>query len=139
MLPSSGVKLRDSCESCAAFKVRCSREKPTCKRCVERGADCQYAVKQRTGRKFRRQDSINDNGEDAASSQTVTPTSSASPFFSELDTLVDSSLGAFGTSTNLHMGFDSFKAPPPATDFLSLPITPEQSLLSHPNICSDNN
>ncbi|KAL9035089.1 MAG: hypothetical protein Q9214_006750 [Letrouitia sp. 1 TL-2023] len=138
MLPSSGVKLRDSCESCAASKVRCSREKPTCNRCAERGADCQYAVKQRTGRKFRRRDSINDSCEDATSSQTVTPVSSTSPFFPELDMLFDSSLGALGASTNLPMGFDGFKAPPSTTDFLSLPVTPDQNLLNQPSICSDH-
>lgn len=138
MLPTPGVKLRDSCESCAASKVRCSREKPTCSRCVERGAACQYAVKQRTGRKFRRQDSINENGEDPTSSQAVTPMSSISPFFPELDTLFDSSLGALGASTNLQMGFDGFKAPPSTTDFSSLEVTPEQNLLNHPNTCTDH-
>jgi hypothetical protein len=52
MAPPSGVKLRDSCQSCANSKVKCSKDKPTCARCAERGTTCQYLVTQRTGRKF---------------------------------------------------------------------------------------
>lgn len=48
----TGIKLRDSCESCAASKVRCSKGKP-CTRCAERGTECLYQVTRRTGRKFR--------------------------------------------------------------------------------------
>lgn len=53
MPPPSGVKLRDSCRACAASKVRCSKDKPTCVRCADRGTHCQYLVTQRTGRKAR--------------------------------------------------------------------------------------
>ena len=143
MPPPSGVKLRDSCESCAASKVRCSREKPTCNRCAERGITCQYSLKQRTGRKFRRGDSINDNVMDATSSQTITPLSSTSPLFPELDTaaglsLFDLSYGALDASTNLYTSVDGFNASPITNDSLSLPVTPYQNLLSHPNICPDH-
>lgn len=143
MSPPSGVQLRDSCEFCAASKVRCSKEKPTCNRCVGRGISCQYSVKQRTGRKFRRRDSTNDTVEDAAPSQTITSSSSASPFFPDLDTaaalsLFDSSLSTLDANTDLSRIFDSFKATPSTNDFLSMPITPNQDLLSHPNICPDH-
>ncbi len=136
-------KLRDSCESCAASKVRCSKEKPTCNRCAERGVKCQYSVQQRTGRKFRRRESINDNMKDATSSQTITPLSSTSPFFPELDTaaglsLFDSSFGALDASTILFTSSDAFKASHIPTDSLSLPNIPSQNLLSHPNICPDH-
>ena len=144
MSSPSEVKLRDSCGSCAASKVRCSKEKPTCNRCMERGIQCQYTIKQRTGRKFRRRDPISDNREDATSSQTVTPMSSTSPFFPELDptaglSLFDSSLGTLNANADLFTSFDSFKAPPSTTNSISLPVNPYQNLLGYPSTCPDNN
>lgn len=53
----SGVKLRDSCHTCASSKVKCSKDKPICARCAERGISCEYLVTQRTGRKARRRSS----------------------------------------------------------------------------------
>ena len=44
-------KLRDSCHACAASKVKCNKEKPTCARCAKRGLTCEYFVTKRTGRK----------------------------------------------------------------------------------------
>ena len=44
-------RLRDSCHACAASKVKCSKEKPTCARCAKRGLDCEYCVTKRAGRK----------------------------------------------------------------------------------------
>ncbi|KAK4646101.1 hypothetical protein QC761_207360 [Podospora bellae-mahoneyi] len=43
-------KLRDSCTECASSKVKCGKEKPTCSRCVRRGAKCTYMASRRTGR-----------------------------------------------------------------------------------------
>ncbi|KAL8735657.1 MAG: hypothetical protein Q9166_000826 [cf. Caloplaca sp. 2 TL-2023] len=104
---------------------------------------CQYSVQQRTGRKFRRRDSINDNVKDATSGQTITPLSSTSPFFPELDTaaglsLFDSSFGVLDASTNTAANSDGFEASHMTADSLSLPMTPSQNLLSHPNICPDH-
>lgn len=44
-------KLRDTCDACAASKVKCSKEKPTCARCAKRGVICEYVVTRRSGRK----------------------------------------------------------------------------------------
>jgi Aflatoxin regulatory protein/Fungal Zn(2)-Cys(6) binuclear cluster domain len=43
-------KLRDSCHSCAASKLKCSKEKPTCARCAKRGRVCEYLASRRAGR-----------------------------------------------------------------------------------------
>nr|AAM02976.1 AFLR [Aspergillus bombycis]AAM02977.1 AFLR [Aspergillus bombycis] len=48
--PRRARKLRDSCTSCASSKVRCTKEKPACARCIERGLACQYMVSKRMGR-----------------------------------------------------------------------------------------
>ncbi|KAL6690601.1 hypothetical protein J3F84DRAFT_405132 [Trichoderma pleuroticola] len=48
--PKTG-KLRGTCEACASVKVKCSKEKPTCSRCKNRGITCQYFVEKRPGRK----------------------------------------------------------------------------------------
>ena len=43
-------KIRDSCTSCSNQKLRCSKERPACERCVTRGIECNYVVSMRTGR-----------------------------------------------------------------------------------------
>jgi len=48
---STTPKLRNSCHGCAASKVKCNKEKPTCARCVKRGLACEYFVTKRPGRK----------------------------------------------------------------------------------------
>ncbi|KAF7176463.1 hypothetical protein CNMCM7691_002781 [Aspergillus felis] len=44
-------KLRDSCNRCAASKIKCSKEKPICARCAKQGKPCEYFVTKRAGRK----------------------------------------------------------------------------------------
>lgn len=44
-------RLRDSCHACAASKVKCSKEKPTCSRCAKRATRCEYLVTKRPGRR----------------------------------------------------------------------------------------
>nr|QHD56305.1 Zn(II)Cys5 transcription factor [Curvularia sp. IFB-Z10] len=68
MPPPTGIRLRDSCQSCAASKTRCSKEKPQCARCAKRGTKCEYLVTQRTGRKaLSQRDSDSKDNNDAAS------------------------------------------------------------------------
>lgn len=49
--PTTGPKLRDSCHGCAASKLKCNKEKPTCARCAKRGIPCEYFASRRVGRK----------------------------------------------------------------------------------------
>ena len=44
-------RLKDSCNSCAASKVKCSKNKPVCTGCEDRGISCQYVPSQRSGRR----------------------------------------------------------------------------------------
>lgn len=48
---AAAQRLRDSCHACAASKVKCSKDKPTCVRCTRRGTTCQYFATKRPGRK----------------------------------------------------------------------------------------
>lgn len=43
-------KYRLSCDRCQNSKVRCSQDKPTCKRCLQRGVVCVYSPLRRIGR-----------------------------------------------------------------------------------------
>ncbi|KAI1498882.1 hypothetical protein F5X99DRAFT_300304 [Biscogniauxia marginata] len=43
-------KYKDSCTHCAGAKVKCSKEKPLCARCSERGLACSYGLSHRYGR-----------------------------------------------------------------------------------------
>ncbi|KAH8800670.1 putative C6 transcription factor [Xylogone sp. PMI_703] len=62
-------KLRDSCEACAASKVRCNKVKPSCFRCTKRGLNCEYLATKRVGRKHYSRPSVSDRSN--------TPTSTA--------------------------------------------------------------
>ncbi|PIB00654.1 Aflatoxin biosynthesis regulatory protein [Cercospora beticola] len=55
------VKLRDSCEICASAKVRCSKEKPSCSRCINRGLKCEYGLSRRNGRSATNNNSSSSN------------------------------------------------------------------------------
>lgn len=44
------IKLRTCCEQCHSCKLKCSREKPTCARCLRHGKRCVYAPSKRPGR-----------------------------------------------------------------------------------------
>ncbi|KAL7916585.1 hypothetical protein GGI35DRAFT_466143 [Trichoderma velutinum] len=48
--PKTG-KLRRTCEACAHVKIKCTKEKPTCSRCKNRGIACQYFIEKRPGRR----------------------------------------------------------------------------------------
>jgi hypothetical protein len=47
---SNAPKLRESCDPCAASKVKCDKKKPTYMRCARRGVTCEYLVTKRVGR-----------------------------------------------------------------------------------------
>jgi hypothetical protein len=44
------LKLRASCDSCAALKVKCSKEHPTCARCSTSGCSCIYGISRKHGK-----------------------------------------------------------------------------------------
>ncbi|KAH8810946.1 putative C6 transcription factor [Xylogone sp. PMI_703] len=50
-ITQTAPKLRDSCHACAASKLKCYKEKPTCSRCAKRGITCEYVAVKRAGRK----------------------------------------------------------------------------------------
>ncbi|KAH9899114.1 hypothetical protein F4778DRAFT_186496 [Xylariomycetidae sp. FL2044] len=43
-------RYRASCDRCQAIKVRCSQDKPTCRRCQSKGIQCVYSPFRRIGR-----------------------------------------------------------------------------------------
>ena len=47
------TKLRESCDSCLIAKVKCSKTRPLCARCLANGAPCGYSPSSRAGRKNR--------------------------------------------------------------------------------------
>lgn len=48
---SRDEKLRSSCDSCHLSKVKCSKTRPLCSRCLICGTDCTYSPSARVGRK----------------------------------------------------------------------------------------
>ncbi|KAL8909511.1 MAG: hypothetical protein Q9207_000191 [Kuettlingeria erythrocarpa] len=51
--PPKPIKLRESCDSCLVAKVKCSKGRPLCLRCLQNGSDCGYSPSSRAGRKNR--------------------------------------------------------------------------------------
>ena len=49
--PRVREKLRDSCDTCAASKVRCSKGRPSCERCSDRQLPCHYSLCRRIGKR----------------------------------------------------------------------------------------
>ncbi|KAF2662594.1 hypothetical protein K491DRAFT_686474 [Lophiostoma macrostomum CBS 122681] len=43
-------KLRASCDCCAASKVKCSQDRPSCSRCASNGTICIYGISRKNGR-----------------------------------------------------------------------------------------
>lgn len=56
-------KLKDSCDVCSAFKLRCDKQKPTCTRCANLNYRCTYSPARRAGRSHavRRESGRNQN------------------------------------------------------------------------------
>ncbi|KAF2703140.1 hypothetical protein K504DRAFT_184752 [Pleomassaria siparia CBS 279.74] len=44
------TRLRTSCDACQNLKVKCSQDKPSCRRCSKNGLDCVYSPLRRMGR-----------------------------------------------------------------------------------------
>jgi hypothetical protein len=70
-LGANSPGLRNSCEACAAAKLRCPKEKPTCHRCAKRGIVCEYFAIKRAGRKPGSRSNINGNGSSGSASNNV--------------------------------------------------------------------
>lgn len=47
---SATQSLRDSCDNCYKAKIKCSKTKPDCERCINRGFQCVYLPSRRRGR-----------------------------------------------------------------------------------------
>ena len=50
MLGQRPPKIRTSCDSCATAKVRCSKERPRCERCIECNFSCVYGLSMKHGK-----------------------------------------------------------------------------------------
>ncbi|KAF9880616.1 hypothetical protein CkaCkLH20_01658 [Colletotrichum karsti] len=76
MAEQSAVRFRESCKACADSKIKCSKEKPRCTRCTQRGIACEYLAVQKTGRKSRpRPDSQQSQQQQTTAGSTTSPTS----------------------------------------------------------------
>lgn len=54
-LPKS-TKVRSTCNACQQAKIRCSHEKPSCRRCQKHNIDCIYSMSRRLGRPAKRRE-----------------------------------------------------------------------------------
>ncbi|KAL3474752.1 hypothetical protein BJX99DRAFT_230958 [Aspergillus californicus] len=73
------TKLRDSCQSCAASKIKCPKEKPSCSKCEARGIECQYFFARRPGRRHEHGSGHQASCTSSKSSTSSSSSSSSSP------------------------------------------------------------
>ena len=57
-IPPKTPKLRESCDSCLIAKVKCSKARPLCGRCLANGAPCVYSPSSRSGKRNRNSNGI---------------------------------------------------------------------------------
>ncbi|RAL04654.1 Zn(II)2Cys6 transcription factor domain-containing protein [Aspergillus ibericus CBS 121593] len=60
-LPKS-VKVRSTCNACQQAKIRCSHEKPACRRCQKHNLTCVYSISRRLGRPAKKKDGEDGEG-----------------------------------------------------------------------------
>ncbi|KAL4815790.1 hypothetical protein BDW67DRAFT_185509 [Aspergillus spinulosporus] len=134
----AGLKLRDSCNRCAASKIKCSKEKPTCARCARQGRPCEYFATKRAGRKPGSRVShpiTPPETQEGLTATTTAPTVAASPwsladpdilpstdsypdFFSEAPSIENSTIP---TSASLDFHLADFPSSTVALSILDLP------------------
>ena len=60
--PAKIPKLRESCDSCLIAKVKCSKARPLCGRCLANGAPCNYSPSSRSGKRNRNSVAVTNGG-----------------------------------------------------------------------------
>ncbi|KAL2826660.1 hypothetical protein BDW59DRAFT_144998 [Aspergillus cavernicola] len=131
------LPLRNSCGNCNQAKVRCSKDRPTCRRCASRNTSCVYGVSLR-GMKRPRADGQADEASQPTKKKRATPV--PSPVSSDI--LPTTSVDIAGQTTGLpdwssefyagtlvHDGlggilpFDTFQTPPLDQPPFSFPLS----------------
>lgn len=142
---TNASRLRDSCHGCAASKVKCTKEKPTCSRCARRGTRCEYLITKRPGRRHdsRTSDGVVDvpmstiSTNDVAGPATLSAWQATFPMASCTDSAPSLSHSEQqpnpSTFSGLGFEFDEFFSSPLP---FSLPDTPNLELLDAPNTSS---
>lgn len=115
--PSS--RLRDSCQACAASKVKCPKEKPSCSRCESRGIPCQYFFIKPPGR---RRDKDKSKAKNTAAAAAATKSNSSSA--QSLSPSASNDFNRPGSEGDMIMAV----APPAPGGLLSLDMPPDPLL-----------
>ncbi|KAI2794157.1 hypothetical protein POX_a00747 [Penicillium oxalicum] len=84
--PRASSKLRKSCDLCAATKVGCTKEKPSCARCAKRDHPCVYSTAKRAGRTSGSTQTRARRDSTLTRTATTTATASPSPTFTSAQT-----------------------------------------------------
>jgi hypothetical protein len=115
---ASHARLRNSCDACNTAKVKCSKERPCCRRCERRGVDCVYSVSLRPSKRPQHDPAIS----------TAMPTT--------MPTALDS---AFDFNAQMQMDLpelDDYFSTDVLADFPSLSPTQTQLLVHQQQLCT---
>lgn len=129
-VPSSNCNrsnpLRSSCDLCAAAKIRCSKEKPECLRCVRRSLSCSYSIPKRPGRPAHNRQNQQHSSSVRCYPQAIDATIDASPVSARRPRLSSSSISIPATPSDSILG-DHSRQYDDGPDSLSTISAPEMS------------
>jgi len=80
---SRNEKLRVSCDACHLLKIKCSKTRPLCSRCLVCGSNCTYSPSARVGRRSKNKSSPEDTGPDHLEEDHECPFESNSTFWQD--------------------------------------------------------
>ncbi|KAL3424009.1 hypothetical protein PVAG01_03289 [Phlyctema vagabunda] len=90
--PVARFKLRSSCDSCQDVKMKCSQDKPSCRRCLRQGIPCVYSPLRRIGRPRKQTTATcNTKSQSMASSKAAAEPNCADAESMAVDTMVQTS------------------------------------------------
>ncbi|KAH8911860.1 hypothetical protein BR93DRAFT_26701 [Coniochaeta sp. PMI_546] len=89
------VRMRASCDGCFLAKVKCSKDKPLCSRCITNGNECQYSPSSRAGKP-------------RADSTRAAPTQAHLSMYPTGNTMVYPQQSQMGLSQNFRTPMDAF-------------------------------
>ena len=112
-MPTTQARLRNSCDACNTAKVKCSKERPCCRRCQRKEQFCVYSVSLRCSKRpvdGRTASTIKRNSTSTTSSQPPTSVAHGLQLSTELEGALDATLDSASSIPTSLYEFDSLSA-----------------------------
>lgn len=112
-LPATQARLRNSCDACNTAKVKCSKERPCCRRCQRKEQFCVYSVSLRCSKRpvdGRNASAVRKHSRSTTASQPPTSVNHGLSLTTGLEAALDTTLDPSTTIPTPVYDFDSLSA-----------------------------